>query len=129
MPLVRVVAAIIRREQKLLITQRRGHSHLGGLWEFPGGKVEPGESLEQALVREIAEEIGVTIQVGSEFFQVEHHYPTRSVRLHFFECTITGGEPQVIEVAALRWVGAEELHEFQFPEADRELIERLRTIS
>ena len=129
MALIRVAAAIIRRKQKLLITQRRSDSHLGGLWEFPGGKVEEGESLEQALVREIAEEIGVTIRVGREFFQVEHHYPTRSVRLHFFECTIAAGEPQVIEVAAMRWVGTEELDDFKFPEADRELIERLRTIS
>src|SRR4051794_37741167 len=103
MPVIRVVAAIICRGQKLFITQRRGNSHLGGLSEFPGGKVEEGESLEQALVREIAEEIGVTIRVGMEIFQVEHHYPTRSVRLHFFECTILAGEPQVIEVAALRW--------------------------
>lgn len=125
MPIIRVVAAIIRRDGKLLITRRPGNVHLGGLWEFPGGKVEDGESLEQALQREIAEEIGVRILVGSEYFQVEHHYPTRSVRLHFFDCTIVEGEPTQIEVAEMRWVTVMELPAFSFPEADRELIERL----
>src|SRR5689334_1295767 len=102
MALIRVVAAIIRREGKFLITRRPGNVHLAGLWEFPGGKVEEGESLEEALVREIVEEIAVRVSVGAEFFQVEHQYPTRSVRLHFFDCTIVSGELQAIEVAEMR---------------------------
>lgn len=100
--------------------------HLARLWEFPGGKVEADESLASALVREIEEEVGVKITVLDEFFQVEHHYPTRSVQLHFFNCTIVSGEPRPLHVADLRWVLPEELDQFSFPEADRELISRLQ---
>jgi mutator protein MutT len=117
-----VVAAIIRRDAKILITQRFANVHLAGLWEFPGGKVEPNESLAAALKREILEELGITIQVNDEFFQVEHEYATKSVRLHFFNCTISEGEPQSIQVADLRWVEASELTRFEFPAADAELI-------
>ena len=126
MDVIRVVAAIIRRDGKLLITRRPDNVHLARLWEFPGGKVEAEESLEQALVREIAEEIGVQVQVLGEYFQVEHHYAERSVRLHFLDCVIVSGEPQTVLVADLRWVTPEELDNFTFPEADRELIARLR---
>src|SRR5215467_4454036 len=127
MPSIRVVAAIIERNGKLLITQRPMDVHLAGLWEFPGGKVEPEETLEQALVREIQEEIGVKIQILGEYFQVEHAYPTKSVQLHFFDCAILEGDPIPLHVANLRWVAREELDFFSFPEADRELIFRLRT--
>src|SRR5580704_13117649 len=123
---IRVVAAIIRRDGRLLITRRPDDVHLAGLWEFPGGKVEPDESLKTALIREIDEEIGVRIEVLDEFFQVEHHYPTRSVQLHFFDCRIVSGEPRALQVADLRWVRPTELDQFQFPEADQELIARLR---
>src|SRR5262245_10160946 len=101
---IRVVAAIISMAGKFLITQRPENGQLAGLWEFPGGKVEPEESLEQALVREIEEEIGVVIQVLGEYFQVEHHYPTRSVQLHFFDCVIIKGAPRPVHVADMRWV-------------------------
>ncbi|HEY2382680.1 MAG TPA: 8-oxo-dGTP diphosphatase MutT [Terriglobia bacterium] len=124
---VDVVAAIIRRDEKILITQRQGHVHLGGLWEFPGGKVEAGESYEAALEREIREELGVDIAVGREFFTVEHAYPAKSVRLHFFDCSILGGEPQALDVADMRWVKPSELSQFEFPPADAELIRRLRS--
>jgi len=124
--LVRVVAAIIEESGRILITQRPGNVHLAGLWEFPGGKVEANESLKSALVREIEEEIGVKIVVLDEYFQIEHHYPERSVQLHFFNCKIVSGEPQPLEAADLRWVSPEELDQYNFPEADRELISRLR---
>jgi len=123
---IRVVAAIIRRDGKLLITRRPDNVHLAGLWEFPGGKVEADESLEKDLVREIAEEVGVEITVLGEYFQVRHDYPSRSVHLHFFDCVITAGEPQPVHVADVRWVLPEELDNFSFPEADRELIARLQ---
>jgi mutator protein MutT len=123
--IIDVVAAVIRRDRKILITQRSGNVHLGGLWEFPGGKVEPGESLEAALEREIQEELGVRISVQDEFFSVEHDYPAKSVRLHFFNCTIREGEPRPLEVADMRWVTAEELPQFEFPPADAELIAAL----
>lgn len=122
---VEVVAAIIRRGGKILITRRFDNVHLPGLWEFPGGKVELGEELEGALKREIWEELRVRIEVDSEFFVVEHEYPERTVRLHFFNCQIVEGEPQIIGVADMQWVRPTELGGFQFPAADAELIERL----
>ncbi len=124
--IITVVAAIIRRAELILITRRFDHVHLPGLWEFPGGKVEPGETLADGLKREILEEIGVKIDVGSECVRVDHDYPSKSVRLHFFNCTILEGEPQAKEVADFRWIRPSELSRFQFPEADRELIQRLR---
>ena len=124
---ISIVAAIIRRADQILITKRPDNVHLAGLWEFPGGKVESGESLEAALHREIREELGVEITVDREFFSVAHEYPDKSVHLHFFDCTILQGEPQPLEVADLRWVKAAELDDFEFPPADVELIRRLRS--
>jgi mutator protein MutT len=122
---VEVVAAIIRRAEKILITRRGDHVHLAGLWEFPGGKVEDGESLRSALQREIREELGVDVRVDDEFFTVEHEYPTKSVRLHFFNCTILQGEPRPLDVADLQWVEPAALPDFEFPPADLELIRKL----
>jgi mutator protein MutT len=127
--IVHVVAAILRRNGWILITQRPADVHLGGLWEFPGGKVEPDESLMAALVREIREEIGVDIRVDDEYFHIEHHYEARSVHLHFYNCTIMAGEPAPLHVADFRWVLPAELDQFNFPDADRELILRLRANS
>jgi mutator protein MutT len=124
--IVEVVAAVIRREGRILITQRLDDVHLARLWEFPGGKVESGESLEAALQREIREELGVCITVGDEFYTVEHNYPGKSVRLHFFSCTIEDGEPAPLGVADLRWVLPKDLTQFEFPPADTELIEKLK---
>ena len=124
--IIDVVAAVIRRDRKILITQRLGHVHLAGLWEFPGGKVEAGETLERALVREIREELGIKICVNDEFFTVDHDYPGKSIRLHFFNCTIADGEPEALGVADLRWVAAADLSQFEFPPADSALIEKLR---
>lgn len=123
---VDVVAAIIRRDQNILITQRHRHVHLAGLWEFPGGKVEPGESCEVALQREIREELGIEIAVDRECFTVDHDYPGKSVRLYFFDCSILRGEPRPLDVADLRWVKPSELSHFDFPPADAELIRKLR---
>jgi len=122
---VDVVAAVIRRNGRILITQRPGNVHLAGLWEFPGGKVEPGEAFEVALQREISEELGIRIGVDNEFFTVEHDYVAKSVRLHFFLCTIVEGEPAPLAVADLRWVRPDELSQFDFPPADSELIANL----
>jgi mutator protein MutT len=101
------------------------HAHLGGLWEFPGGKVEAEESLEGALLREIREELGIEIAVGPEMFTIEHDYPTKSVRLHFFNCSIIQGEPQALDVSDLRWVTPSQLADFEFPPADAEVIQKL----
>jgi len=122
---ITVAAAIIRRGEHILLTRRRPDAHLPGLWEFPGGKVEPGESLSDALRRELLEELGVHAAIADEYYTTIHHYPTKSVELHFFNCTIANGEPRAIEAPELRWVKSSELHALEFPEADRELIERL----
>src|SRR5215468_598103 len=117
-----VVAAIVRNRGRILITRRPNHVHLPGLWEFPGGKVERGESLKAALRREIREELGVEIAVLNEFFSIDHHYPDKSVRLHFFDCEIVSGEARALHASELRWVSPQELNTFSFPDADRELI-------
>jgi 8-oxo-dGTP diphosphatase len=124
--IITVVAAIIRRTNKILITRRFDDVHLPGYWEFPGGKVEANESLESALEREIREELAVKIRVEDEYFTTEHTYPSRTVRLHFFNCSVLDGEPRPLEVADMRWVEPGELHQFQFPPADEELIKRLQ---
>jgi mutator protein MutT len=125
--IVRVVAAIIRHAEQILITRRPDNVHLAGLWEFPGGKVEPDESLQSALRREIREELGVEIEVLDERFQIQHDYPNRSVELHFFEARILAGDPKPLDVADIRWVSPSDLDQFDFPEADRELISLLKT--
>jgi 8-oxo-dGTP diphosphatase len=126
-PPINVVAGIIRRDDgRLLITQRLAEDTLGGYWEFPGGKVELGEELRAALHRELAEELGVETEIGAEIQRLVHAYPDRDVRLFFFEASILSGEPQRLEVADLRWVTIDELMDYQFPEADIPLLERLR---
>jgi 8-oxo-dGTP diphosphatase/A/G-specific adenine glycosylase len=122
-----VVAAIIRKGGKILITQRRDNVHLARLWEFPGGKVEAGESLEVALKREIQEELGLKIRVDDEFLVIDHDYPGKSVRLHFFNCTPLEGDAQPLDVADLRWVSPRDLNNYPFPPADAELIVRLQS--
>jgi mutator protein MutT len=126
-PPIDVVAGVIRRDDgKLLITQRFADDTLGGYWEFPGGKVDPGEDLKAAIYRELKEEVGVETEIGEEIHCIVHAYPDRDVRLHFFSARILSGEPQKLDVADLRWVTPGELLDFQFPEADRALIEQLR---
>ena len=120
-----VVAGIIVHEGKVLITRRPSNVHLADLWEFPGGKVEHGESLHDALQRELREEIGIETIVHDEFFTITHRYPDKLVELHFFNCFIRSGAPRALEVADFRWVNFIELPSFAFPEADRELIDRL----
>jgi len=123
---IEVSAALIFRAGKLLITQRRQQDHLGGLWEFPGGKRESGETFEQCLVREIREELGVEISVGGLFAEITHDYPEKSVHLKFFRCKLVAGEPQPLDCAAWRWVDKSELTGFDFPAADAQLLVQLK---
>jgi mutator protein MutT len=125
-PVIEVSAALIFRNGKLLITQRPAKAHLGGLWEFPGGKREPDETFEQCLVREIREELGVEISVGELFESVTHVYPEKTVHLKFFACRLPGGEPQPLGCKAVKWVNKNELARFEFPAADAKLLEKLR---
>jgi mutator protein MutT len=124
--MIEVVAAVISRDGKILITRRLDGTHLPGLWEFPGGKVEPGETLKAALMREIREEVGANVIVFDQCLSIDHEYPRKSVRLHFFNCAIVAGEPRSIQVADLSWVTPPELTTYPFPEADREIILRLQ---
>ncbi|MGO9003306.1 MAG: 8-oxo-dGTP diphosphatase MutT [Limisphaerales bacterium] len=120
-----VSAALIFRGGKLLITRRHSDAHLGGLWEFPGGKREPGETFEQCLAREIREELGVQISVGKLFESVTHAYPEKTVHLKFFVCRLERGEPRLLGCAAFKWISAAELDHYQFPAADTKLLEKL----
>jgi len=126
---IEVSAALIFRDAKLLITQRHAKAHLGGLWEFPGGKREAGETFEQCLVREIREELGVEISVGELFDEVSHSYPEKSVHLKFFVCKLLSGEPQPLDCAAVKWVAKTELASFQFPAADAQLLQKLKCLN
>jgi len=110
----------------LLIAQRPATAHLGGLWEFPGGKCEPGETFEQCLVREIREELGVDVSVGGLFESVTHAYPEKTVHLKFFVCRLPAGEPKPLGCAAVRWVARSELKDYAFPAADARLLEKLQ---
>ena len=119
--IIEVSAALIFHQGRLLITQRQAAAHLGGLWEFPGGKREPGESFEACLVREIHEELAVEIAVDELFEEVTHAYPEKTVHLKFFICRLLKGEPQAIGCAAFHWATKEELANFEFPAADLKL--------
>ena len=124
---IEVSAALIFHGGKLLITQRLAEAHLGGLWEFPGGKHEPDETFEQCLVREIREELGVEISVGELFESVTHAYPEKTVHLKFFVCRLRGGEPQPLGCKAIKWAGKSELAGHEFPAADAQLLLKLQT--
>ena len=119
-----VTAAIIRRDERYLITRRQGGVHLAGYWEFPGGKCAGAESLRECLKREIFEELDVEAQVGREMFAATHAYDDRRVELHFFECEIIG-TPDPQQGQAMRWVSTAELRGLAFPPADAELIRLL----
>jgi 8-oxo-dGTP diphosphatase len=120
---VQVVAAVIRRAGRILITRRHGHAERGGQWEFPGGKVEPGESEEGALRREILEELGCDVAVGRLLARTEHRYPDLAVELAFFACEIPAGtEPRLIGAAAMHWAEPDRLADHDFCEADRPVL-------
>ncbi len=120
-----VTAGLVFRDGRLLITQRKPEAHLGGLWEFPGGKLEPGESFEAALVRELAEELAIEVEVGPLIEEISHDYPEKSVRLKFFQCRWLRNEPHPHDVQALVWIGRAQLLDYEFPAADARLLDRL----
>lgn len=121
-----VAAALVFRTGKLLVTQRYPDAHLGGLWEFPGGKREPDETFEQCLVRELEEELDVKISVGELIESLTHVYPEKAVNLRFYRCRLLEGEPRPLGCSALEWIGTDELGQLQFPAADARLLDRLR---
>ena len=120
-----VVAALIWEEDRFLACQRPAHKARGLLWEFVGGKVEPGETREEALVRECREELAVTVTVGEVFVEVEHIYPDLTVHLTLFHSRIAEGIPQKLEHNDIRWLRVEEIGEYDFCPADEEILRRL----
>lgn len=123
---VQVAAGLIVREGHYLIARRKAGTHLGGLWEFPGGKREPGESLEECLRRELREELGVDVTLPVHVRVIRHDYREKTVELHFFRCTISRGEASALDCEEVRWVTPSELSDYEFPPADRPLIEALQ---
>lgn len=124
MTTVVVTAAVIERDGCFLVTKRQAGVHLAGVWEFPGGKCLPGESLDTCMARELFEELAVVAAVGREIFTTTHEYPERIVELHFFQCEIAG-EPTPQQGQSMQWVRRAGLAGLEFPPADAELIARL----
>lgn len=124
--MVEVVAALIWDKNKFMICQRPAHKARGLLWEFVGGKVEHGETKEQALVRECREELGVVLEVGEKFAEVTHVYPDITVHLTLFHATIKDGKPQMLEHNDIRWITAEEIPDYDFCPADVEILEKIK---
>ena len=120
-----VVAALIWQGDRFLICQRPAHKARGLLWEFVGGKLEAGETRQQALIRECREELAVEISVGDVFMEVVHEYPDLLVRLTLFHAAIEDGTPQMLEHNDLRWIGVEEIPQFDFCPADVDILKKL----
>jgi len=126
MKVVEVAAGLICRDGRYLIARRKPGVHLAGLWEFPGGKREADETLEDCLRRELLEELCVQVDVPIPFQIIRHEYAEKTVELHFFRCTIDAGQPMPVDCAELRWVSPSELTAYEFPPADRPIIEALQ---
>ena len=121
-----VVAALVWNQDKFMICQRPAHKARGLLWEFAGGKVEPGETKEQALARECREELAVALSVGSEFASELYEYPDLTIRLTLFNAAIAEGEPQKLEHNDIRWITADEIPNYRFCPADKKFLELLQ---
>ena len=121
-----VVAALIWQGERFLICQRPAHKARGLLWEFVGGKVEAGETPQQALVRECQEELGITIEVGELFTELTHVYPDLTVHLMLFHARIIEGTVQKLEHNDLRWITTEEIDQYPFCPADVEILQKLK---
>ena len=123
---VEVVAALIWRGDRFLACQRPAHKARGLLWEFVGGKVEPGETKEEALVRECREELAITLDVGNAFMDVVHEYPDLTVHLTLFHAKIQEGIPQKLEHNDIRWITVDKIDHFEFCPADEEILAKIR---
>ncbi len=124
-PSIRVVAALIEREGCFLVTQRRSEATLPLLWEFPGGRVEPGETDQRALVREMMERLAIEVTVGELEVAVDHQYDGYRIHLRVYLCDCGGTEPQARRVEAVRWATVDELAELTFPGADQASVDAL----
>ena len=123
--MIEVVAALIWDKDKFMICQRPAHKARGLLWEFVGGKVEPRETKEQALIRECQEELAVTLSVGNVFMDVVHEYPDLTVHLTLFNATIAEGVPQMLEHNDIKWITPSEIPNYEFCPADEEILAKI----
>ena len=123
-----VVAAIIRDKEKFMICQRPAHKDRGLLWEFVGGKVEPGETKEQALIRECQEELAVTLSIGDVFMDVVHEYPDLTVHLTLFNAVILEGIPKKLEHNDIKWITPSEISNYEFCPADVEILKKITKV-
>jgi mutator protein MutT len=121
------VAVIWDRAGKILIDRRKIGGTMGGLWEFPGGKIEPGETVEQCLVREIWEELAIEITVGDHLISIDHTYPTFDLTLFVYHCQHISGVPQPIESEEIRWVNVDDLGKYQYPAANHQIIKAIQS--
>ena len=128
-PLVHVVIAVIERDGRVLITRRPRGTHLGGLWEFPGGKRRPGESAVACLRREIHEELSISVRVGAWLGRLRYDYPERRVRLAVYRSDLISGAPKPLSSAAVRWVRVDQLSRYEFPPANLPLLQRLSPVA
>ena len=126
MKITEVVAALIWQGEQFMICQRPAHKARGLLWEFVGGKVESGETKEQALIRECREELAVTVSVGELFMDVPHEYPDLTVHLTLFNAEIAEGKPQMLEHNDIRWITSREIPDYDFCPADVEILSEIR---
>jgi len=123
-----VAAAVVIRDGRVLLTRRLEGQHLAGMWEFPGGKLEAGESPEEALVRECQEECGIEVEVA-EILEVTHHrYPEKEVLLLFYRCELRAGEVRHLQVADHAWVAPRDLDDYPLPPADERVVARIRAL-
>jgi len=120
------VAVIWNEAGKILIDKRRKQGLHGGFWEFPGGKIEPGETIEACIKREIMEELGIVIEVGESLMTIEHDYTKFTITLNVHHSHYVSGEPQTIECDEIRWVTLDEIDQFTFPKANEQIIATLR---
>ena len=125
MKITEVVAALIWQGNKFMICQRPAHKARGLLWEFVGGKVEPGETKERALIRECREELAITLSVGDVFMDVVHEYPDLTVHLTLFNAAIAEGEPQMLEHNDIQWITPSEIQNYEFCPADEEILKEI----
>ena len=123
--ITQVVAALIWDGNRFMICQRPAHKARGLLWEFVGGKVEPGETKQQALIRECREELDIELNVGDVFMEVLHEYPDLTVALTLFHATIQRGEPKKLEHHDIQWITPAQIHQYDFCPADEEILKRL----
>ncbi|MBR9729132.1 8-oxo-dGTP diphosphatase MutT [Shewanella intestini] len=119
------VGVIINTHQQILLALRHGHLHQGGKWEFPGGKVEAGETVTQALTRELAEEVNLTVDDSSPFMNISHDYPDKQVRLDIHLVTQFSGNATGLEGQQIKWVDINQLNQYEFPEANKPILAKV----